>query len=259
VHYERRVRTADALWQKLYHYIQWRRMRRYELSVCRRFRKVIVPSPQARNQLLSQAPGLDVDVVPFGITLPQVPTTAGSPEDKLILFVGAMGRPFNVEAATFFCQRIWPRIRAKEPDAEFWIVGSNPPPHVCQLAQMDANIKVTGFVDDLVPFYARASVFVAPLLVGGGVVTKILDAMAMFKPVVTTSIANEGIGALSGRDLVIADEPSEFAEQVVRLLRDPTRRQLMGQNGKNYVEENFSWSGIINRLERIYDEMMTNS
>jgi glycosyltransferase involved in cell wall biosynthesis len=259
VHYERRARTEDVLWRKAYHYLQWRRMRRYELAVCRRFDKVIVPSPTAKVQLLAESSGLNVDVVPFGITLPDVPLPTGPPEpseEKRILFVGSMGRPLNVEAVLYFYGEIWPRIRQQEPDTEFWIVGSSPPPQICRLTQAEPNVKVTGFVDDLAPAYAQASVVVVPLMVGGGVVTKILDAMAMSKAIVTTSIANEGIAAVPGRDIVVTDQPGRFAREVIALLRDPERRQRLGRNARRFVEERFSWPGIVERFESICEAML---
>jgi len=256
---QRRVQTARGILSKLYQYIQWRRMRRYELAVYRRFRKVIVPSDQIEAELLTQSPKLDISVVPFGITLPSVPTSIESPDNKRILFVGAMGRSVNVEAVAEFYQKTWPRILAEEPDAEFWVVGSNPPPRICRLAQIDSNVKVTGFVDDLIPFYAQASVFVAPLLAGGGVVTKILDAMAMSKAVVTTSAGNEGIGATPERDLLVADEPDAFAKRVIELLRDPTRQQQIGQNGRLFMQAKYSWESIIARLECVYAEMINST
>jgi len=256
VHYERRVQTVDVLWRKLYHHAQWQRMRRYELFACRRFRKVIVPSLQAKAELLARLPDLDVQVVPFGITLPGTSASIEHPVGKRVLFVGAMGRPLNVEAVIYFYQQIWPRIRADEPDAELWIVGSDPPPHVRQLAQLDSNVRVTGFVDDLQSCYIQASVFVAPLLVGGGVVTKILDAMAMSKAVVTTSVGNEGIGATPERDLLIADAPEAFAQCVIEMLRDPVRRRQIGQNGYRFVQAHYSWPGINERLERVYADLV---
>lgn len=252
----RQIQTADSLWRKLYRYIQWRRMQRYELTICRRFHKVIVPSLPAKAELLAQSPGLDVSVVPFGISLPSVPANIESVDNKRVLFVGAIGRPMNVEAVVYFYQKIWPCIQVEEPDSEFWIVGSSPPPQISQLAQVDASVRVTGFVDDLASFYARASVFVAPILVGGGVVTRILNAMAMSVAVVTTSIGNEGIEAIPERDLLVADKPSEFAKRVVELLRNPAWRWQIGQNGRRFVEEKFSWQSIIDRLECIYNEMV---
>jgi len=251
----RLIQTADSFWLKLYRYIQWKRMQRYELAVCRRFHRVIVPSLRTKAELLAQSPGLDVSVVPFGVSMPSVPAKLESADNKRVLFVGAIGRPINVEAVIHFYQKIWPSIQVEEPDSEFWIVGSNPPPQISQLAQADANVKVTGYVDDLAPFYAQASVFVAPILVGGGVITRILNAMALSRAVVTTSIGNEGIEATPERDLLVADDPDEFARRVVELLRDPERRRQIGQNGRAFVQTQHSWESIIARLERVYAEM----
>ena len=241
----RRIQTARSMAHKLFRYIQWRRMRDYELSTCRTFHKIIVPSPQTKAELLTHSSGLDVSVVPFGVSLPDVPAKVEPADGKRVLFVGAMGRPQNVEAVLYFYDKIWPRVRTVEPDAEFWIVGSGPLPQISQLAREDESVKVTGFVDDLTGFYARASVFVAPILVGGGVVTRILNAMVMSRAVVTTSIGNEGIGARPGHDLLVADEPEEFARQIVDLLRDQEQRRRIGRNGRMFVETQYSWDSII--------------
>jgi glycosyltransferase involved in cell wall biosynthesis len=253
--FRRQVQTAKSNRLKLYRYIQWRRMQSYELAVCRRFRKVIVPSRRTMTELLSHLPELDVSVVPFGVSLPREPAESGSGSDKLVLFAGALGRRVNIEALDNFSQQIWPYIRAEEPDCEFWVVGSNPPARICRLAQKDARIKVIGSVDELEPYYAQATVFVAPILVGGGVVTRVLNAMAMSKAVVTTSVGNEGIEAIPGRDLLVADEPPDFANRVIELLRDQERRRQIGQNGSAFVRRRFSWESIIVQLERVYAAM----
>jgi glycosyltransferase involved in cell wall biosynthesis len=256
--YRRQIRTAGSVGLKIYRTMQWRRMQRYELAVCQQFRRVIVPSRKTKADLLARLPSLDVSVVPFGVSLPHVTPDRQPSAEKRILFVGALGRRANVEAVEHFALKIWPYIKKEEPESEFWIVGSHPPPPISQLAQKDSHIKVTGSVDKLEPFYAQASVFVAPILVGGGVITKTLNAMALSKAVVTTSIGNEGIEATPEQDLLIADQPHEFARRVVELLRDPARRRQIGQNGRRFVEGNFNWESIIDRLERIYAEMIEN-
>ncbi len=258
VHYARRVRTTDVLWRKLYHLIQWRRMRRYEIQTAQCFQKVIVPSQVAKNELIKYLPERKIEVIPFGITLPDISSISFkySSKGKNLLFVGAMGRPYNVEAVMYFYEEIWPLIFAEEPNVRFWIVGSQPPAHIRQLAELDDRIEVTGFVEDLTPYYLKADVFVAPLTIGGGVVTKILDAMAMGKPVVTTTIGNEGIGAQDGRDLVIADAPQAFAREVLSLLAMPERRRKLGMNGGDFVRSRFSWSQIAGRFEEVYHEIV---
>jgi glycosyltransferase involved in cell wall biosynthesis len=252
----RQVQTTASLRLKLYRYIQWRRMERYELATCRRFRKVILPSRQAKAELLKYLPELNVNVVPFGVSLPKAPEENEPSDEGRILFVGAMGRRFNIEAVVHFYQEVWPHIVKEKPDSEFWIVGSNPSPRVSQLAQEDARIRVTGFVTDLEPFYTQASVFVAPILVGGGVVTRTLNAMAMSKAVVTTSVGNEGIEATPERDLIVADEPHEFAKRVIELMNSREKRRQIGKNGRAFVQRQFGWESIINRLEHIYAEMI---
>lgn len=258
LHYARRVKTTEVLWRKLYHFIQWRRMRRYEIKTARRFQKVIVPSQQTKEQLVKHLPERKIEVIPFGITLPDISDISPQPSSggKRLLFVGAMGRPYNVESVLYFYEQIWPLIAAEEPDVRFWIVGSEPPAHLCQLAELDNRIRVTGFVEDLTPHYLEADLFIAPLTIGGGVVTKILDAMAMARAVVTTSVGNEGIGAQDGRDLIIADTPQAFAGAVVALLRSPGRRHELGMSGRDFVRSKFSWSGIISRFEDVYQALV---
>jgi glycosyltransferase involved in cell wall biosynthesis len=254
--YQRQIQTAGSLGLKFYRTIQWRRMLRYELAACQRFRRVVVPSRKTKADLLARLPGLDVSVVPFGVSLPQVTSYSAPSEEKRVLFVGALGRRANVEAVEHFAQKIWPHIKKEEPESEFWIAGSHPPPQIHQLAQKDSHIKVTGSVDKLEPLYTQASVFVAPILVGGGIITKTLNAMALSTAVVTTSIGNEGIEATPEQHLLVADDAHEFARRVVELLRDPARRRQIGQNGRLFVEGNFNWESIIDRFEQIYAEMI---
>lgn len=253
---QRRMQTAQGPVARAYHWVQWQRTRSYELGLYPRFRKILVPSEPIKAELLAQLPNLDVTVVPFGVTLSELPPSREPPDSKRVLFVGAMGRSLNIEAVRCFHQQTWPRVVSEEPEAELWIVGSDPPPAICQLAESDDRVIVSGYVSDLAPVYASASVFIAPLPVGGGVVTKILDALAMSRAVVATSVANEGIGAADGRDLLLADEPAAFADVVVDLLRDPARRSELGRNGRRFVEQHFSWESIIERLEMIYDGLM---
>jgi glycosyltransferase involved in cell wall biosynthesis len=258
VHYARRFETTKVLWRKLYHFVQWRRMRGYELKLAQRFHKVILPSRVTRAQLAEHVPERKLEVIPFGVTLHDIPN-ASSPkrsDGKNLLFVGAMGRPYNVEAMMYFYEEIWPLIIAEDPTVRFWIVGSQPPAYISQLAVLDDRIKVTGFVEDLIPYYLKADVFVVPLTIGGGVVTKILDAMAMAKPVVTTTIGHEGIDAQDGRDLVIADTPQAFAREVLALLQTPERRRELGLNGKNFVKSEFGWDQIAVKFDEVYHELV---
>ena len=114
---------------------------------------------------------------------------------------------------------------------------------------------MTGFVDDLDECYKKAAVFVAPILTGGGIIVKILDALAAGTPVVTTSYGNEGIGAVGGRELLVADDPQFFAEAVVKLLTDRGYAERIASNGQAFVKDNYGLASVLDKLESSYREL----
>jgi polysaccharide biosynthesis protein PslH len=120
------------------------------------------------------------------------------------------------------------------------------------LAETDPLVSVTGFVDDIDRLYKTSAVFVAPILTGGGIIVKILDALAARRPVVTTSYGNEGVAARPERDLLVADDPEMFATQVIRLLTDSVLAEKVASNGRNFVRENYGLEAVIRRLEEVY-------
>jgi polysaccharide biosynthesis protein PslH len=149
---------------------------------------------------------------------------------------------------------IWPRVRAAVPTARFIAVGQDPPAELRALATADSGIEVTGFVADIRPYVRQAAVYVVPLRVGGGTRLKVLDAMAMGKAMVSTSVGCEGIEGRAGEHLVIADAPADFARATVALLNDPGRRLALGRNAREFVESRYAWSIIGTRLMDTYRE-----
>jgi glycosyltransferase involved in cell wall biosynthesis len=166
-----------------------------------------------------------------------------------ILFLGAMGRQLNVDAALFFYHKVFPLVRNRIPDAQFWIVGGNPRKDLRDLGAIDPYVRVTGFVEDIGECYRSASVFVAPILIGGGIIVKILDAMAAGVPVVTTAYGNEGIRAEPGVDLFVADTPEDFVSSVITLLGEDSLRRRIGENGKAFVTKNYGKDRILEEFE----------
>jgi glycosyltransferase involved in cell wall biosynthesis len=121
---------------------------------------------------------------------------------------------------------------------------------------MDSKVRVTGFVDDPEEYYKRATVFVAPILVGGGIIVKILDALAAGTPVVTTGFGNEGIGGVPGRDLLVADEANLFADNVIAIMKDPEMAGRLSTNGRTYVFENYSLDATMEKIEAVYEKLV---
>lgn len=188
--------------------------------------------------LLPLAPALSAGVS----SQPAVPSGAN------VLFVGAMYRGPNTEAVDWFLSRVWPKVTAEVPEAKFYAVGYAPPPQI-QARADGQRVFVTGYADDLTPWYQAATVFVSPVRVAGGLLQKVLDALAMGVPVVATSVSNHGIGASPGRHLLIADEPEEFAAAVVQLLRDPALRAQLGQAGQEFVRARYNLDEALDRWE----------
>jgi glycosyltransferase involved in cell wall biosynthesis len=118
------------------------------------------------------------------------------------------------------------------------------------------NVVVTGWVEDIKPYIARSSVYVAPLWLGTGMRVKILEAWGMAKPVVTTSIGSQGIDCTPGENVLIANDPQGFAAQTVRLLRDKALREKLGRNGRKQVQSKYDWEIIIQQVEEMYDEVL---
>ncbi len=163
-----------------------------------------------------------------------------SNHQPILLFTGAMDYFANIDGVTWFANKVFPLIKKQIPGITFYIVGNNPVKEIKSLRK-DKGILVTGFVPDTREYLGKATVFVAPLRIARGIQNKILEAMAMGIPVVTTPQALQGIQAKIGEDLLAEEDPESFASAVVRLIRDNNLREYFRNNGKNFIENKYSW------------------
>ena len=253
-------RRYPAKWHRaLYSLIQWRKLQRYEAQVCRAMDAVVAVSAADRRALQCIVPGVEVAVVPNGVdsTLFSVPiTTHPAANDKIrhmasLVFTGTMDFRPNIDAVTWFCQEILPRIKKEAFHVHLYIVGKSPPPEVQRLGENPA-VTVTGYVEDIRPYIAQSLIYVVPMRMGSGTKLKVLQAMAMGKPVIATSTGAEGIEATPGEDIIIADEPADFAQQVIDLLNNAPLRQRLAQRGRQLAEARYDWTSIVPRLEQVY-------
>jgi sugar transferase (PEP-CTERM/EpsH1 system associated) len=169
--------------------------------------------------------------------------------EQALVFTGAMDYWPNIDAVKWFAAEVLPRVRASVPQARFYIVGSRPAPEVQALAG-DA-IVVTGTVPDVRPYLAHCSAAVAPLRISRGIQNKVLEAMAMARPVVASPQAFEGIDAVAGRELVVADAPDAYADSVIELLRSPD--PAMGRAARASVERRYSWPAHLSQIEKRFE------
>lgn len=249
----RRYASSRGL-SKPVRWAEWRLKLLVERHAISKFRRVFTLSEVDREWAERLYPGVPTRALhyPGGLDLSPIPPRKEIP--GRILFVGALNRPRNVEGVRFFVGTVWPFVRARAPHAEFWVVGGGASEEFRRELSRDPRVRVTGRVETLAEYYSSASVFVAPVLAGGGIIVKILDAMAAGVPVVTTSYGNEGIRARDGAEIVVADLAETFADAILRLLDDPERRAAIGEAGKSFVERNFSQQSFEETLRSVYAE-----
>jgi glycosyltransferase involved in cell wall biosynthesis len=167
----------------------------------------------------------------------------------ILLFTGAMDYYANIDGVVWFSKEIFPHLLKQFPSLTFYIVGRNPTPEVKAL--VNSHIKVTGYVEDIRPFYEMATIYVAPLRIARGIQNKILEAMAMARPVIATSKAYEGIEAIPEKDLLLADSKTEFIDKIGLLLADEKKRRSLAASARRTIEQNYSWEHSVGMLEKI--------
>jgi sugar transferase (PEP-CTERM/EpsH1 system associated) len=229
-------------------------MGQWEPRYAERFDRCTTVS-EADQRLLKRAnPRLRVDVIPNGVDIQKYQPLPAENASSALLFIGNMGYPPCVDAVLYFCREIFPHIRRKIGAAELWIVGRDPRSEVLQFN--GDRVHVTGRVDDVIPYYRQSAACVVPLRAGGGTRLKILEAMALGRPVVSTTIGCEGLEVVDGEHLLIADSPDQFAEKTVRLLTDRQLYQHISTNGRQLVETRYDWDKIAGRLMEVYAEIL---
>ncbi|MDD2335546.1 MAG: glycosyltransferase [Geobacteraceae bacterium] len=194
---------------------------------------------------------LPVHVIPNGVDVGYFTPLDSVVEPSTIVFTGTMDHPPNNEGIQFFCKEIFSGILAKEPNAKLLIVGNSPSQDVQALADGD-RVTVTGFVPDIRPYIASASVIIVPLLTGSGTRLKILESMAMGKAIVSTSIGAEGISCSPGENILLADTPEEFTRRVLELMANQNYSSSVGNKAREIVCEEYSWKNLSHKLEDVY-------
>jgi len=230
---------------------------RWEPRYAENFDRCTTVSEVDRQLLIKANPRLQIDVVPNGVDIEKyqplpLPPTNIPPS---LMFIGSMGYAPCADAVLYFCSDILPLIRQAINPMELRIVGQDPPPEVLKLN--GSGVHVTGRVEDVVPYYRESTVCVVPLRAGGGTRLKILEAMALGRPVVSTTIGCEGLDVVDGEHLLIADTPEQFAEKTLRLLHDRKLYQHISAKGRQLVETNYDWDKIAERLMDVYQEMVS--
>jgi polysaccharide biosynthesis protein PslH len=250
----RRIPATRNGFKKFYYYLIMRRLRHHEMRAVAAADICLACSAEDAATLGRLCLNKRIAVVPNTIDTGYFQPAAGRRDPLRIVFTGTMWYEPNVDAMRYFCREILFLIRQKMADVTLVIAGDKPAAEILKLGR-DRAITVTGYVADIRPFLAEASVFIAPLRMGSGTRLKILSAMAMGVPVVSTSIGAEGIAVQDGMNISIADKPGDFADSVLRILSDPVLQKNLAEGGRKLVLESYSGHAVDRQLRCMWREI----
>ena len=264
---QRRACETDMLQPKRWHaaaysLVQWQRLRGFERRTARTAQATLCVSPQDATALAELDASIRAHVIFNGIDVASyTDIDAAMPTEQsggALVFTGKMDFRPNVDAMLWFAHDVFPIIKRSKPGAHLYIVGQQPSVRLNGL-RADPNVTITGEVSmrDLRRYIAAADVYIAPLRVGGGTRFKLLEAMAMRRAIVSTTLGCEGFDVTSRRELLIGDTPQAFAQAVVNLLDDDTLRLSLGRRAHTFVSGNYDWGVIVPQLERVYNGLIS--
>lgn len=229
---------------------EYEKMRVTELHYLRECAHVLTVSDTDKAFFEKDINPSKITTIPTGVDVDFFRPMQGEESDSLV-FTGSMDWMPNEDGILFFVNQIFPLIRQIRPTTKLWVVGRKPSDEIEALSEIDSSIEVTGRVEDIRPYVAKGSVYIVPLRVGGGTRLKIFEAMAMGKAVVSTTIGAEGLPVTSGSDIVLADEPRHFADEVCRLLASSEERRRIEGAARKLVEEKYSWRAVSTRVDGV--------
>lgn len=254
---ERRMDQSRGLWHYILHF-EFKMLRSTEYNAFKIFDALTIISEPDSDAIPRPKNG-EIHIIPNGVDLEffdrsSLPAPAGIAPKWDVVFCGNMGYEPNVHAAQYLVKEVMPLVWKELPDATVLLAGANPKRGVSSLAS--DKVSVSGYVADIRECYASSQIFVAPMLTGSGLQNKLLEAMAMQMPCVTTSIANDSLGASDGQEILIGDDAAAFAAHIVTLLRDASRRAELAQSGNQFVRSHYSWETSCQQLEAILQSVV---
>ncbi len=243
--------------------VEARRVKQYEGGLLRTVDHVLAVTEIDRNLLedalhLSKMNRHDrvspMTVIPIAVDTQKLRTINRRVGSKNIVTLGTLHYPPNADGIRWFLKDVFPLVRKGVPDATLTIIGKNPPQDFVEQAEENPGIiKVTGYVDDLVPYLEESALMVVPVRAGGGMRVRILEAFAYAMPVVTTTVGLEGIQGTPDHDVIVADTPADFADHTIELLQNPSLQEKLSTNGRELALKKYDWQAVLSAMRPIYE------
>ena len=250
---ERRMEQSKGFWRYVLHF-EFKMLRSAEYKAMRIFDRLTIIS-EADRDAIPHRQSDNIRVVPNGVDLDYFQTQNSEfriQNSTDLVFCGNMQYEPNIDAARFLVNEIMPLVWERRPETTLTLAGATPKKAVRELAS--DRVTVTGTVPDIRPYYSAAKVFVAPMRIGSGLQNKLLEAMAMGTPCVTTPLAGDTLGAEGGKHLLVGTTAQQLADAILALLADATRRTLMASEAHRFVQQHYTWDTIGNQLNQILHE-----
>ena len=249
----RRYPLEKNLFQKAYQYIQWKKWKRYEAEMYAKFDKCFVVSDVDAEELRLLNSKIDIAIIPNGVDVDFFKPMRLKPDYPSLIFSGSMASFQSYDAITYFYKNIYGNVKAQVPNIKLYIVGKDPPQSVRDLTQ-DKSVIVTGFVEDIRPFIDRSTVYVCPIRSGSGIKNRLLEAMAMGKPIVAFTISCKALNVTHMENIFLADNCQEFTKGIITLLSNQRLREKMADNARQLVEKEYSWEKTVSIIKGAYEE-----
>lgn len=243
--------ASHALSHALMRY-QISKIKRYEAAMAARADAYVVNAQPDCDYLAAFLPGAKLHAIPNGVDTDFYHPAPDIVPGSQIVFTGSFTYAFNTDAMLYFHANVLSQIRRTFPALRLVIVGANPPPVLLELAARDALTAVTGFVQDIRPFVWESAAFISPLRGGTGMKNKLLNAMAMGKPIVATPTSADGLGITDGQEMLLAESDAAFANAVGRVLDEPALAKRLGDAGRAFVEREYGYPKLAARFEELY-------
>ncbi|MCM2272099.1 MAG: glycosyltransferase family 4 protein [candidate division Zixibacteria bacterium] len=245
--WHQRYETASGVIRRAYFNFETKRMAAYESMTCNRFDHIIATSENDRESLIKEHRVTSpITPVPVGVDSGYFkPPKEDMTVPRRLMFSGSLDLLSNIDQLLWFVSEVYPLVRREHPDASLEIVGPNPAVEIATLPRKDQSIRVAGWVKDIRPHLAQADIYIVPLRVPGGNRVKLYEAMAMRRPVVSTSYGAEGLNLVPEQHLLVADTVKEFAAAVNSLLRDTGKKSRLAEAGYRLVHQEHDWSRMV--------------
>lgn len=252
--YRRMWKKTESKFRKWFYYNEYKKVYREEIQTLQQQDVIFSTSDQDRKIMKKDVPEVPNYVVPNGVdTSFFVPSDSVGVEPYSMVFTGMMAYTPNHDGMFYFLDKIFPLIKKEIPEAKIYIVGKRPPEALKK--RTSDSVVVTGFVDDVRPYVWRSNVFVVPLRMGSGTRLKVVEALSMKKPVVSTSIGCEGIDVTDGESILIEDNPESFAQSVIQLMENRDLCSRLVENGYNLVKQHYDWNVVGEKMLDVYEDL----